>query len=163
MSRRKSITRIQDLLREQSTQTVFFHAFIAEKLGLNTTDHKALNVLVSAGEMTAGQLAQATRLTTGATTGVIDRLEKAGHVSRVFDPNDRRKVFLRVAPDVETKLLPVFKPLMSKTQAMLATYSEEDLQVIADFLENCIKALTDSQTGDAESASAASQTVFHDP
>lgn len=145
MSNKKQLVeRIGELLREQSTQTVFFHSFIAEQLKLNTTDHKALDVLIKSGEMTAGQLAEATRLTTGAITGVVDRLEKAGYVSRVFDKNDRRRVIIQVVPDTEEKLLPIFQPMMSKTQDILKKYTASELETIADFIENCVKALKDS-------------------
>ncbi len=64
--------------RELSAATIMFHQAIADRLGLNPTDHKCLDLLASKGLMTAGELAEMTGLTTGAITGVIDRLEAAG-------------------------------------------------------------------------------------
>ena len=70
----------------------------AEAAGLNTTDWHALSVLGLAGRLTAGELAERTGLTTGATTRLIDRLEHAGHVRRVVDPADRRRVNVEPVP-----------------------------------------------------------------
>ena len=144
MSNKKQLlAKISELLREQSTQTILYHSFIAEQLKLNTTDHKALDVLVKSGEMTAGQLAEATRLTTGAITGVVDRLENAGYVERVFDKSDRRRVIIQVIPDTEEKLLPIFQPMLNKTQDILKKYDALELETIADFIENSVNALKD--------------------
>ena len=145
MSNKKQlIEKVGELLREQSTQTVLFHSFIADQLKLNMTDHKALDVLIKSGEMTAGQLAEATRLTTGAITGVVDRLEKAGYVQRVFDKSDRRRVIIQVIPDTEERLLPIFQPMMNKTQHILQKYTASALETITDIIQNCGAALKDS-------------------
>jgi DNA-binding transcriptional ArsR family regulator len=85
----------RELGREVSARMVMFHQAIAERLGLNATDHKALDLLGRAGPITAGELAELTGLTTGAITGIIDRLEKAGFVRRENDPKDRRRVIIR--------------------------------------------------------------------
>ena len=84
--------------RRLSQATILFHQAVADRLGLHPTDHKCIDLLVSAGSTTAGELAEATGLTTGAITGVIDRLEAAGFVRREDDPNDRRRVIIRVVP-----------------------------------------------------------------
>src|SRR5438270_3489198 len=80
--------------RQLSAATILFHQAIADRLGLNVTDHKCLDILERTGPMTAGEMAQQTGLTTGAITGVIDRLEQAGFVRRAEDPNDRRRVII---------------------------------------------------------------------
>src|SRR6266852_1771624 len=80
--------------REMSAATIMFHQAIADRLGMNITDHKCADILSRTGPITAGELAQRTGLTTGAITGVIDRLEKAGFVCRAKDPSDRRRVIL---------------------------------------------------------------------
>src|SRR5262245_28604316 len=85
----------RDLGREVSARRVTFLQAIDELLGLNTTDHNALDLLSRAGPITAGELAELTGLTTGAITGIIDRLEKAGFVCRENDPKDRRRVIIR--------------------------------------------------------------------
>lgn len=130
---------ITDLLREQSTQVVLFHAVVAEQFGLNNTDHKALDIIIKSRKITAGQLADRTRLTTGAVTGVIDRLEKAGFVRRVPDPSDRRRIFVEPAPDAQERMSPVFAPIRNQTKMFLEKYSDAELVVIADFVERCIE------------------------
>ena len=67
--------------RDLSTRTVFFHEAAAGRLGLGITDYKCMDFIQRATEpLTAGQLAEVTGLTTGAITGVIDRLERGGFV-----------------------------------------------------------------------------------
>src|SRR5258706_13137370 len=77
--------------RELSAHTVMFHTAVAERLRLGLTDHKAFDFILRHGPVTAGQLAEITGLTTGAVTGVIDRLEKTGYGERVGDSADRGK------------------------------------------------------------------------
>lgn len=67
-----------DEMRETTTVTILFHQAIADRLGMNITDHKCAGILARSGPITAGELARRTGLTTGAITGVIDRLERAG-------------------------------------------------------------------------------------
>ena len=70
------IGKLAQKVQELSTATVLFHQNVAQKLGLNPTDHKCLDLIMRNENMTAGDLAQMTGLTTGAITGVIDRLEE---------------------------------------------------------------------------------------
>jgi DNA-binding MarR family transcriptional regulator len=103
---------IDQQMRELSTRTVIFHHFVGERLGLNPTDHKCLDIIIRAtNPITAGPLADETGLTTGAITGVMDRLEQAGYVKRERDPNDRRLIFINPLLDrAMTKIGPLFAP-----------------------------------------------------
>lgn len=85
--------------RHQARTTVMFHQAVADRLGLHPTDHKCLDLLREEGPMSAGELAEATGLTSGAITGVADRLERAGFLHRESDPHDRRRILLRVNTD----------------------------------------------------------------
>ena len=71
----------------------------ADRIGINATDLNCLNILSFSGHMTAGELARATGLTTASITGVVDRLEEAGYVTRERDPQDRRRVVVSLALD----------------------------------------------------------------
>ena len=85
--------------------------------------------------MTAGELAQKTGLTTGAVTGVIDRLEKKGLAKRKKDASDRRKVVIEVNHEKAMKLLgPSFQKLQEKLSALYNQYSEKELAIIVDFM-----------------------------
>jgi DNA-binding MarR family transcriptional regulator len=90
MIREDIIQAINQKFREMSTETIMFHQAVADVLGLHITDHKGLDLIYRYGPMPAGRLAELTGLTTGAVTGIVDRLEKAGYVRRVNDPKDRR-------------------------------------------------------------------------
>ena len=122
--------------QELSTLTVLFHAIVAERLGLGPTDHKAYSLLQRDGPMTAGALAKLTGLTTGAITGVIDRLEGAGLVQRSNDPQDRRKVVIaaQATPGGEAVFGEVFTPLMNAMAELCSHYSDAELASIHDFM-----------------------------
>jgi DNA-binding MarR family transcriptional regulator len=110
MKREETIQAINEKIRELSTETIMFHETVADLLGLHITDHKCLDLIHRFGGMPAGRLAELTSLTTGAITGIIDRLEKAGCVKRVNDPTDRRRTIIQPVRNkkFETKLEIIF-------------------------------------------------------
>ena len=132
---------LEEQSRELSTRTVIFHHLIGERLGLNPTDHKCLDVIIrNRTPMTASQLAEETGLSTGAITGVVDRLEKAGYVRRKRDQNDRRLVFINPLLDkAMAKLSPIFDPIKQASRSLYSKYSDEELAIILDFVINCNK------------------------
>jgi DNA-binding MarR family transcriptional regulator len=130
---------LEEQTRELSTRTVIFHHFIGERLGLNPTDHKCLDVIIRAETpMTATQLAEETGLSTGTITGVMDRLEKAGYVRRKRDPNDRRLIYIKPLLDkAMIKMGPIFDPVKRATMNLYSNYTDEELNLILDFITNC--------------------------
>ena len=141
----KLIVDLSDLSREASTYTVLLHQAIADRLGLNITDHKCLDLIERIGTMTAGQLAEITGLTTGAITGVIDRLEKAGYVQRERDPQDRRKVSVRLVPDKAYQdMSPLFEIISQKYEPILNSYTDAELSVIYKYLQGSNQAVKDA-------------------
>src|SRR6516162_7520928 len=88
---------VKRLARRHSTAVVMFHHAVAERLGLGPTDHKCLDLLRDRGAMAGSDLAAITGLTSGAITGVVARLERAGYLRREQDPLDGRKQILRLA------------------------------------------------------------------
>jgi DNA-binding MarR family transcriptional regulator len=106
----------------------------ADRIGINATDLNCLNILSFSGHMTAGELARATGLTTASITGVIDRLEEAGYVSRERDPHDRRRVVVTLVLDQAMRnVASVFLPVMRDWREMSARYSDDELRLIVDF------------------------------
>src|SRR3954469_25863915 len=83
-------------VRQMSTGAIMFHQAIADRLGLHPTDHKCADLIMRHGAMTSGRLAELTGLTTGAITGVVDRLESRGLARRATDPRDRRRVIVEL-------------------------------------------------------------------
>jgi DNA-binding MarR family transcriptional regulator len=126
---------------ELSTAVVLFHEAIAQRLGLSAVEHKALNLITRHGPLTASALAQQTGLTSGAVTGLIDRLERAGYVRRTPDPADRRRVLVTATPDRRPDLSGVFAELGQEMAQFLDRYDERELAVISDWITNTIKAL----------------------
>lgn len=114
-----------------------FHQLIAEKLGLNATDHKCLDFLNKSGPVTAGQLAELTGLTTGAVTIVIDRLEQAGYVTRDKDPNDRRRVIVKPVERQGDRINPFFESVSSSLFQIFSRYKEQEIRIILDFVKRC--------------------------
>lgn len=124
-------------LRENSTNTVLFHASIAEKYGLNATDHKCLDFIIRNGPVTAGQIMEYTGLTSGAVTGIINRLEKKGYVQRNKDILDKRKVLVEKIPASIAHIDALFESIQKDTVQLLNRYSEEELSTILDFIHRC--------------------------
>ena len=106
----------------------------AERLGVNRTDQRCLGLLHAHGPMTAGQLAQASALSPGATTTALDRLERAGYARRVRDPEDRRSVLVELTPEARRLIDELYGPLGAAGRARLARYNDEQLLFLRDFL-----------------------------
>ena len=106
----------------------------ADRIGINATDLNCLNILSFRGQMTAGELARATGLTTASITGVVDRLEEAGYVTRERDPHDRRRVVVKLVLDRAMRdVATLFLPMMRAWREMAARYSDDELRFIVDY------------------------------
>jgi DNA-binding MarR family transcriptional regulator len=124
-----------------STAIVLFHEAVAQRLGLSAADHKALGLVMRNGPLTAGALAELTGLTPGAVTGLVDRLERTGHVTRAPDPADRRRVLISAALDRRTDLGATFAELSRAMNELVAKYDEREAAAIVDYLTNTIQVL----------------------
>jgi DNA-binding MarR family transcriptional regulator len=132
--RAELLTALNGAFRGLSTATILFHQAVVDRLGLNVTDHKCADILCTTGPITAGELAQHTGLTTGAITGVIDRLEAAGLVRRAKDPDDRRRVIVEPFSErIERQIAPLFESMGRSSAELCERYSTRDLAVIHDF------------------------------
>jgi DNA-binding MarR family transcriptional regulator len=129
--------------RELSNAVVLFHEKIAAHLGLNSAEWKCLGLLDQHGPMTAGRLAELSRLTTGAITGVVDRLERAGYVRRERHPTDRRSVIVQPVKlgELKARVAPVFRSLGRAMGGLTSHYSQSEMAVIQDYLERVTKVL----------------------
>jgi DNA-binding MarR family transcriptional regulator len=121
-------------IRDVSGLGVLYSQAVAARLGVNSTDLECLDH-IARGPVTAGALAQATGLTTGAITGVIDRLEREGFARRESDPDDRRKVLVRATPAVRRKVAPFYEPMERLVTSALAVYRDDQLALLLEFLE----------------------------
>jgi len=122
--------------RDSGNQDSAFENLAAERLGVSRTDLHCLNAIENAGGLTAGQLAAAAGLTSGAVTGVVDRLERAGFARRVPDPADRRRVKVEVTPEFYARAGEIWGPLHADWLEQLADrFTAAELRRITEFLE----------------------------
>jgi DNA-binding MarR family transcriptional regulator len=141
MKKEEIIQAIIDKQREMSTETIMFHQVLADMLGLHITDHKCLDLLRQHGAMPAGRIAELSGLTTGAVTGVTDRLEKAGYVRRANDPKDRRRTIVEPTRNKkwERNVEAIFIPLHERMRKILSSYSDSELAFLLDVLTKSIE------------------------
>jgi DNA-binding MarR family transcriptional regulator len=141
MGRKETIQNIVDKFREMSIDAVMFHQAFADELGMYITDHKCMDIIHRFGAMPAGRLGEMTGLTTGAITGMIDRLEKAGYVRRTNDPKDRRKTIVEPIRNrkLERKIEMIFTPLHERMHRFLSSYSDSELSFLLDAMSKLIE------------------------
>lgn len=142
MKRKQLLQALNQARREFSTAAIMLHKAVADTLGLNITDHKCMDFIARFGPMTAGKLAELTGLTTGAITGVIDRLEKAGYARRVPDPKDRRAIIIELMcnKNIEKKFEEIFRPLSQKMEKLVSEYTDKELTIVIDFISKAVQA-----------------------
>jgi len=134
---------VTDLGWELSTAIVLFHEAVARRLGLNAAEHKALGFVIRQGPMPAGSLAPLLGVGPSAVTGIVDRLARAGYVSRDVDPADRRRVLVSAVPEKVPDITGVFDRLGRDMWAFMAGYDEHERAVIQDYVTNTIRVVND--------------------
>jgi DNA-binding MarR family transcriptional regulator len=127
---------LEHAMRRSSAQGVIFGQTVADVAGISGSDLECLDFLNLEGRVTAGRLAEVTGLTTGAITGVVDRLEKAGLVRRERDESDRRKVFIAAVPEAVGRIGRLYEPLQRGMQATFASYSDAELRLLLRFAKD---------------------------
>ncbi|TDP94949.1 MarR family winged helix-turn-helix transcriptional regulator [Labedaea rhizosphaerae] len=129
--------------REFATALVVFHEAVGRLLGLSAVERKCIDLLKQLGPVTAGAIGERTGLTTGAVTRLIDRLGKAGYVERVPDPDDRRKVVVRLLPNerMDALMASAFIPFGEDLAKVMANYTEAETRVILDWVHRTTEVL----------------------
>jgi DNA-binding MarR family transcriptional regulator len=121
------------LARAHEAANDAFDEVAREKLGINRTDLRCLNIVENEGAITAGRLAELSGLTTAAVTSVLDRLERAGYARRVRGGDDRRQVLVEITPLLAERATPIWGPLGEEARALLTRMPEEKLQGLIEF------------------------------
>ena len=119
----------------QNAQDAFDEA-ATERLGINRSDGRALDIIERHRQMTAGELAKESGFSTGAITTLLDRLETSGYVRRVRDDADRRRVLVELTDEARRRTREIWGPIAEASTAGLARYSNEELLFIRDFLRS---------------------------
>lgn len=150
MSRAKSraalMQELEHALRKSSAQGTIYASAVAETAGISSSDMDCMDFLNLEGRMTAGRLAELTGLTTGAITGVVDRMEKAGLVRRERDAEDRRKVFIEPAAESMAKLGRLYAPVQRAMHRLYDGYSDAELRLLLKFAGEGYEAMLKATT-----------------
>ena len=139
MSREELEAAFGNAIRAFQTGTDNFDQAMADHIGINRTDARCIDLIDQAGGMTAGELATAAGLTTGAVTAVIDRLEKACIAQRVPDPGDRRRVRIEATPRLWELSEPLLGPMLAESQAIIDELSDEEIARFTEFMNRAIE------------------------
>ncbi|NJK78633.1 MAG: MarR family transcriptional regulator [Chloroflexaceae bacterium] len=138
-------TQVLMAARESNISSILFRNAISRKLGLVSTDSECLSLLSIKGVSTPKDIARFTGLTTGSTTAMLDRLEKAKFIKRRPNPADRRGVLVEINEQWTKTVGPLVEEIQQAQAELIASYSDNDLATIADFLirfANNVKAYT---------------------
>ena len=132
-SKEARIAELERKIRAASAQRTLYSGVLASKLGLNQTDLECLFIITLGQNVTPGQLAVETGLTTGAITGVVDRIQRAGYIERKRDPRDRRRWFLEPVPHRIEEIRAINRRAFASWTEELGRYSEAELDLLLDF------------------------------
>jgi DNA-binding MarR family transcriptional regulator len=125
---------LEHAVRRSSALGVIFGQTVASRVGISSSDLECLDFLNLEGRVTAGRLAELTGLTTGAITGVVDRLEKAGLVRRERDESDRRKVFIATVPENVAKVGKFYAHMQRAMLKQWGSFSDAELRLLLRFM-----------------------------
>jgi len=125
-------------VRDYGVHLTLFRNAMDEWAGLNTTDMECLRLLFLKGIATPSELSRYTGLTSGATTAMLDRLEKAGLIERRPNPNDRRGTIIAPTKSSSKKVASWFESARKAQDELISSYSESELEIIADVFERFV-------------------------
>jgi DNA-binding MarR family transcriptional regulator len=138
--RERLLVALDEAIRKVGAQAVLISDLVATRVGINSTDLECLDLLQLAGPTTAGQMSARSGLTTGATTAMIDRLERAGYVRRRRDAADRRVVVVEVLEHCGSHIAPLYQPIQKELETLHARYSNQELAIVVRYLTEALDA-----------------------
>jgi DNA-binding MarR family transcriptional regulator len=124
---------------EYGAHLTMFRNAMNESLGFNGTDMDCLRLLFQKGIATPSELSRHTGLTSGATTAMLDRLEKAGLIERRPNPDDRRGTLVAPTKSSTEKAASWFEGARKAQDELISSYSEKELEIISDVFERFVK------------------------
>jgi DNA-binding MarR family transcriptional regulator len=131
------------LIQKFVAKAFLHHTAIAERLGLNASDLKALQLL--GGEsLSPRELGEKIGLTGAAVTTLLDRLEQAGYAARERGHQDRRRVTVHAVPEKLREIDRLYAPQHRRMSRLLARYSDQEFRTVVDFLTQATKMLEDA-------------------
>jgi DNA-binding MarR family transcriptional regulator len=137
---------LENAMRKASSQGAMFAKIVADRAGISSADMDCIDFVNVEGRMTAGRLAELTGLTTGAITGVIDRLEKAGFVRRERDESDRRKVFITPVPERMMEMGRPYELVKRAMRKQSEAYSDAELELLVRYGNDSYRSMLQATT-----------------
>lgn len=125
--------------REYGISNVLFRHLVGQRLGLNVTDMECLALLFHKSLASPSELARHTGLSSGATTAMLDRLERSGLIQRRPNPDDRRGTLIVLNRAGTEKVGPWFASVRKAQEQLVSSYSDKELRLIAGFFERSVK------------------------
>ncbi|MBB2924467.1 MarR family transcriptional regulator [Cellulomonas cellasea] len=140
-ARDEAVARSAEVMRDLMARAVLFQDAVARSGGLNGTDLQTVGLLMSEGPATPGELAERVGLTSGgAITAVVDRLERAGYVTRSRDERDRRRVIITARADVVLERVgPVYGRVGARWAEYLRTLTVEQIELANEVMATAAK------------------------
>src|SRR6266550_9548971 len=138
--RRRFAAAIGQSLRELAIQLSLLNHQIGAKLDLRDVDIDCLDLIDREGPLAPSTLARLAGLHPATITGILDRLERGGWVTRERDPADRRAILIRARRERLPDLLRLYAGMNRSMNQIYTGYSESELKAIADFLQRTAKA-----------------------
>jgi DNA-binding MarR family transcriptional regulator len=132
--RRRATVEVKQGLRELGAELTLLNRQVGSRLGLKDIDLDCLDLINTHGPLSPTALARRAGLHAATTTGVLDRLERAGWVARERDPADRRASLVRALRDRNAELLELFAGMNSSVDQICADYDDAELERLATFL-----------------------------
>ena len=126
-------------VRDYGIHLTLFRNAMSESMGVNVTDMECLRLLFMKGVASPSELARITGLSSGATTAMLDRLEKAGLIERRPNPDDRRGSLVVPAKAGAERVASWFESARKALDELISTYSDDELETIADIFEQFTK------------------------
>lgn len=135
-SKSQRVARVLEGAREHTFETVLFHHTVGEILGVNVADMQCLAFVAHRESSSPSEIARHTGLSSGATTAMLDRLEVGGLITRTPNPCDRRGILIGLTPGATRRLTALFGSLRQAADRLASTYTNSELDLLADFLES---------------------------
>jgi DNA-binding MarR family transcriptional regulator len=142
--RQRTSSEVRNALQELRRQLARLNYRVGAAMGFKDVDLDVLDIVDATGPMSPSALAREAGLHPATMTGILDRLERGGWIARERDPDDRRAVLVRSLPDRMGELVGCYAGMSRSMNKLISTYSDEELEVIADFMKRCAEAGRDA-------------------
>src|SRR5262245_36797320 len=132
--RRRLTNAVKESLRELSIQLSLLNNQVGVRVDLKDVDFDCIEVINRHGPLSPSALARRAGLHPATMTGVLDRLERGGWITRDRDPADRRAVIVRALRDRNADVFRLYSGMNTSMDRLCSGYADSELELLADFL-----------------------------